>query len=173
MDQIKFIVYALAIAAALLLGVALFTVGWFNVILVVSLLVLLLGGVRSAVATGLLGSFIYETISPFPPMVFAFSVAFTIIVMQEFLVHYVSHRSVFGAFAIGIFGTAAFEVSVVIFSKIAGHFQSGFVPFIDSRYLGGAFARSIASTLIMVGIFLIVQRFSPRTRGTILLGRYM
>ncbi|GEM_PF-3843282 len=166
---IKFIAQLAIAAGAIALGLVVFAGTWFNIVVVLSLFLLIMKGVRTAAYFGIIGCILYEIVSPFPSYTVVIAWAVTLILMHYFLIHYVTHRSLLGVIATALLGTAGFEGMLLITSRIGIYIEQGFSPAITTLYAYAVLERVIASTVLITLIVFLVQQFSPRARGTILI----
>lgn len=169
MSGVKFIAQLAIAVGAIALGLVVFAGAWFNVVLVLSLFLLIMKGVRIAAYFGIVSCILYEIISPFPSYTVVIAWTVTLILTHRFLIHYVTHRSLLGVIATALLGTAGFEGMLLVTSRIGIYIEQGFSPVITALYAYAMLERVIASTVLITMTIFLVQQFSPRARGTILI----
>ena len=134
------------------------------------LVLILLTAPPSAAITFVLGTgILMESLSPFPPLMYFSSLLATAFALRVLSRQYLSSYTIFGAGLLGFSGVIFFQILLLIFSYFSRALNHpGWMPIFNSTYLYFIWWQAFATMLVVAFIFAIIQRVSPKTRGTII-----
>lgn len=170
MKKNNFRILAPIIAAFLFgtLAVAFFGTWTVHIPLASVLLLVLISNQRNALLWVIVLGLVLETFSPFPIFTYFIALLCTFILLRVFVKSFVSNQTFFGALTASAFGVFIFEAGIYAFSRLGVLLSAGWVPTISYVYFQFILTRLVLTTLLVVVVFLFLQRFSPKIRGVMI-----
>lgn len=136
--------------------------------LLIVLMLSLLTTRRTVVLVALFLGLFFEIISPFSPFAYTFALLTTMYAIQIGMHYYISHRTLAGAFFVGLIGQIIFSLAIAGFSRLGGLISAGWIPEFGRLFAINLIWQGLYMAIVTTGLVALIRRASPSARGVMI-----